>query len=209
MAAGRSRCPSSSSTSGVRRTSCAARSTRPTSRATSSRCCSSSGSATSTTRSSQQALEESGGDLDYASFAENHRFQIPDGAHWSDVREKHRERRPARSRTRCAQIEKANPETLYGIFGDTQWTNKERLPDRLLRDLIEHFSKVPLGNASVAPDVARQRVRVPDQAVRRPLEQEGRRVLHAALGRADDGQHPRPAGGRDASTTRPAAPAAC
>src|SRR6266511_1914483 len=32
------------------------------------------------------ALAESGGDLDYASFAENHRFAIPDGAHWSDVR---------------------------------------------------------------------------------------------------------------------------
>ena len=41
-------------------------------------------------------------------------------------------------------IEMANPETLYGIFGDTNWSNKERLPDRLLRDLIEHFSKLPL-----------------------------------------------------------------
>jgi hypothetical protein len=28
-------------------------------------------------------------------------------------------------------IEKANPETLYGIFGDAAWTNKERLPDAL------------------------------------------------------------------------------
>ena len=27
------------------------------------------------------------------------------------------------------EIEKANPETLYGIFGDAQWTNKDRLPD--------------------------------------------------------------------------------
>lgn len=25
-------------------------------------------------------------------------------------------------------IEKANPETLYGIFGDAAWTNKDRLP---------------------------------------------------------------------------------
>src|SRR3954454_12578259 len=32
------------------------------------------------------ALEASGGDLDYASFTENHRFQVPDGAHWQDVR---------------------------------------------------------------------------------------------------------------------------
>src|SRR4051795_7134000 len=34
----------------------------------------------------ERALDESGGDLEYASFAENHRFQLPDGAHWRDVR---------------------------------------------------------------------------------------------------------------------------
>src|SRR5438270_5574871 len=33
-----------------------------------------------------RALEESGGDLEYASFIENHRFQIPERAHWRDVR---------------------------------------------------------------------------------------------------------------------------
>ena len=26
------------------------------------------------------------------------------------------------------------------------WTNKDRLPDSLLRDLIEHFSRINLGN---------------------------------------------------------------
>src|SRR5215204_789734 len=30
----------------------------------------------------RQALEESGGDIDYAAFSENHRFQVPGGAHW-------------------------------------------------------------------------------------------------------------------------------
>ncbi len=33
-----------------------------------------------------QALEESGGDEDYALFPENHRFQIPNGCHWRDIR---------------------------------------------------------------------------------------------------------------------------
>lgn len=33
----------------------------------------------------QAALAKSGGDLSYAQFAENHRFQIPQGAHWNDV----------------------------------------------------------------------------------------------------------------------------
>ena len=34
----------------------------------------------------QVALDESGGDLEYAHFPENHRFQIPEDSHWQDVR---------------------------------------------------------------------------------------------------------------------------
>jgi len=32
---------------------------------------------------------------------------------------------------------------LYGIFGDAQWSNKNKLSDRLLTDLIEHFLNIP------------------------------------------------------------------
>ena len=34
------------------------------------------------------ALEESGGDVEFAQFPENHRFQVPEGCHWKDVRTK-------------------------------------------------------------------------------------------------------------------------
>src|SRR4029078_9773481 len=51
------------------------------------------------------------------------------------------------------EIEKANPNTLYGIFGDTQWSNKERLSDALLRDLLEHFSRLPLWNTATQSDI--------------------------------------------------------
>lgn len=100
----------------------------------------------------QQALDESEGDVDYAAFAENHRFQVPGGAHWNDLRERAENVGQAIQQAMRA-IEQANPNKLYGIFGDTQWTNKERLPDSLLRDLIDHFSKLPLGNSRVEPDV--------------------------------------------------------
>jgi type I restriction enzyme M protein len=103
----------------------------------------------------QQALAESKGDADYASFAENHRFQIPEGCHWRDVRERATNVGQAiQAATRG--IEQANPHTLYGIFGDAQWSNKDRLSDPLLRDLIEHFSKLSLANASAPPDVLGQ-----------------------------------------------------
>jgi len=100
----------------------------------------------------EQALEESGGDHEYATFAENHRFAIPDGNLWSEVREK-TENIGTALQTAFREIEKANPETLYGIFGNANWTNKDKLPDRKLADLIEHFSTKTLSNASVAPDV--------------------------------------------------------
>src|SRR5579859_5098137 len=76
----------------------------------------------------QIALEESEGDVDYAAFAENHRFQIPEGAHWRDVRNVVSNVGLA-MQTAMREIEKANPKQLFGIFGDAQWTNKERLSD--------------------------------------------------------------------------------
>jgi type I restriction enzyme M protein len=98
------------------------------------------------------ALAESGGDMDYAGFAENHRFQIPAGARWVDLRERTENVGQAIQEAMRA-IEQANPSKLYGIFGDTQWTNKERLPDALLRDLVDHYSGLPLSNDRVEPDV--------------------------------------------------------
>jgi len=98
------------------------------------------------------ALEESKGDIEYAYFPENHRFQIPEGFHWSDIRAISTNIGYAlQNAMRC--IEKSNPDTLHGIFGDAQWTNKDRLSDALLKDLIEHFSKMNLGNSAYRADL--------------------------------------------------------
>jgi type I restriction enzyme M protein len=35
------------------------------------------------------------------------------------------------------EIERANPETLYRVFGAADWSNREVLTDEILRDLIE------------------------------------------------------------------------
>ncbi|UAK31975.1 type I restriction-modification system subunit M [Nocardia asteroides] len=99
-----------------------------------------------------EALEESGGDHEFAAFAENHRFSIPEGSLWEDVRSR-TENIGNMLQTAFREIEKANPETLYGIFGGANWTNKDKLPNRKLADLIEHFSTKTLSNAAVPPDV--------------------------------------------------------
>jgi type I restriction enzyme M protein len=97
------------------------------------------------------ALKVSGGDEEYAEFDENHRFRVPHGAHWSDVRAVSGDVGMALQRA-MRSIESANPGSLFGIFGDTQWSNKERLSDRTLRDLIEHFSSLALSVANVPED---------------------------------------------------------
>jgi hypothetical protein len=101
------------------------------------------------------ALAEYEGDEESALFPENYRFQIPEGCHWADVRKAAVNVGQA-LQTALRDIEQANPHTLYGIFGDAQWTNKDRPSDALLRDLIEHFSRLSLGNASAKADVQGQ-----------------------------------------------------
>jgi type I restriction enzyme M protein len=98
------------------------------------------------------ALEESGGDKEFANFSENHRFQIPDGCLWNDVRSTTVNVGQALVHS-FREIEKANSDTLYGIFGNSPWTNKQKMPDPVLIELMEHFSSKQLSNSSVKPDV--------------------------------------------------------
>lgn len=99
----------------------------------------------------EKALAESEGDMEYAAFAENHHFQIPEGARWQDVREVTVNVGQALQSAMRA-IEQANPATLQGIFGDASWTNKERLSDAMLSDLLEHYSQHTLNLANVPDD---------------------------------------------------------
>ena len=100
----------------------------------------------------QFALNESQGDKEYASLPEMHRFIIPEGCHWKDVRE---------TSTNIGQsilkafrgIEQTNQKYLHGIFGDAQWSNKEKLSDALLVNLIEHFSIYTLNKENVETDM--------------------------------------------------------
>lgn len=98
------------------------------------------------------ALEESDGDEEYAALPEFHRFVIPDGCHWADVRNTTINVGLAIEEA-LRGIEQANQQFLYGIFGDAQWSNKNKLPDRLLIDLIEHFSQYKLSNSNVEADM--------------------------------------------------------
>lgn len=103
----------------------------------------------------QKALEESGGDEEYAAFPENHTFIIPDGCHWLDVREA-TENVGVSIVNAMNGIERANPDTLNGVFSsfdDAVWTDKTKLSDDRLKNLIEHMSKIKVGNTNYSADV--------------------------------------------------------
>ena len=103
----------------------------------------------------QEALETSGGDEEFASFAENHRFTIPANCHWNDVREKTHNIGSAIINAMTG-IERANPKTLSGVFSsfdDANWADKSKLSDERLKNLVEHMSKIKVGNKNYSDDV--------------------------------------------------------
>jgi type I restriction enzyme M protein len=103
----------------------------------------------------EDALARSGGDEEYANFPENHSFIIPEGCHWNDVRQTSQNVGRAIVKAMTG-IERANPDTLGGVFSsfdDANWTDKAKLSDERLKNLVEHMSKVKVGNKNYNADV--------------------------------------------------------
>lgn len=85
-----------------------------------------------------------------AKAPEQHRIIVPEGCHWRNVIAATKDVGKV-LKAAFLGIEKAN-DRLYGIFGDASWTNKERLPDHLLLQLLNHFNKIKLGVGNVRDD---------------------------------------------------------
>lgn len=84
-----------------------------------------------------------------------HNFKIPDGCHWKDIRNISENVGKAIADA-LLKIEQANPNTLNGVFSsfdDAEWANKIILSDELLKNLIEHMSKIRVGNNDYSADV--------------------------------------------------------
>ncbi len=85
-------------------------------------------------------------------FEDEHRFQIPEGCHWQDIRETSKNVGTALKKA-MQEIERTNHETLHRVFGSADWGNREKFSDELLKDLLEGFSAIELGNQAVSTDV--------------------------------------------------------
>ncbi len=97
------------------------------------------------------ALVKYSDDQALANLPENHRFVIPKGSHWNDIR-KTTVNVGAKIVSCMRAIESKNPEALKGVFGDADWTNKSLLSDEVLSNLVEHFSTQSMTIARLPED---------------------------------------------------------
>lgn len=100
-------------------------------------------------------LQQYGDDIELYPEDELHTFIIPQGCHWKDVRETSEDVGKAIVDAMMG-IEQANPDTLAGLFSsfdDANWTDKTKLDDERLKNLVEHMSSLPVGNRNYSADV--------------------------------------------------------
>jgi len=97
------------------------------------------------------ALQKYSNDESLADLPENHRFIIPSGSHWNNIRET-TTNVGAKIVSCMRAIESKNPDGLTGVFGDADWTNKDLLSDEVLSNLVEHFSSQSMSIARLPED---------------------------------------------------------
>lgn len=101
------------------------------------------------------AQEQYGDDVVDFDEDEIHKFIIPAGCHWSDVHEQS-ENVGVAIVNAMTGIERANPDTLSGLFtsfDDANWTDKTKLSDERLMRLVEHMHSLKVGNLNYSADV--------------------------------------------------------
>jgi type I restriction enzyme M protein len=84
--------------------------------------------------------------------ADYHRFEVPHGCHWSDLRAVSTNVGVVLQRI-LDELAEANPHQLAGVFGDVAWANKERLPEPALLNLIDTFDGLTLNPEAVPHDM--------------------------------------------------------
>ena len=99
-----------------------------------------------------RAVADFGADVTLEVEADYHRFQLPEGCRWRDLRKVH-ENVGVALQNILDRIQQANPDTLAGIFGDVAWGNKDKLPEHALLNLIEAFHTLDLSPGRVGHDV--------------------------------------------------------
>ena len=98
------------------------------------------------------AKEKWGDDLNDEIEADFHKFDIPKGCHWNDLR-RAAENHGVLIQEITQKIEAANPTRLAGIFGNASWADPDRMPPERLVRLIEHFNRYVISPSKIPNDM--------------------------------------------------------
>jgi type I restriction enzyme M protein len=100
----------------------------------------------------EKAFAEFGEDIDEDTAADFHRFVIPRGCNWADLR-RVAENHGLALLEMMQHIEEANPERLAQIFGNAPWADHRKMPPSQLERLIAHLGRMRLRLSDVTDDV--------------------------------------------------------
>lgn len=90
-------------------------------------------------------------DEELAADPEEHRFHIPEGYFWEDIKRKSTNIGETLNAA-FREIENENLR-LKGVFQDVDFNNKDRFPDSVLEKLIQHFDRHTLSKKNVPADM--------------------------------------------------------
>jgi type I restriction enzyme M protein len=99
-----------------------------------------------------RAVEAWGDQLTDEIARDFHKFDIPKGCHWEDLR-RAPENHGVLIQEITQKIEQANPDRLAGIFGSTPWADPNRMPSERLVRLIDHFNRYVISPSRVPNDM--------------------------------------------------------
>jgi type I restriction enzyme M protein len=100
-----------------------------------------------------QALAEVGEGLSPEEESDYHRFVVPEGCHWDDLRTNTAAGVGGRLRLILDRLQQANPRSLGGVFGNVDWADTERIPEPNLLNLIDVFGGLTLNRDAVPNDM--------------------------------------------------------
>jgi type I restriction enzyme M protein len=100
----------------------------------------------------EKAIMKFGRDIDEETAADFHRFQIPKGCHWADLR-RAAENHGVLIQNIMQKIEEANPALLAQIFGNAPWADHNKMPPERLEKLVSQFSPRDLSPSKVSNDL--------------------------------------------------------
>jgi type I restriction enzyme M protein len=98
----------------------------------------------------EERLEEFN-DEKLAADPEEHRFHVPKGCFWEDIKKRSTNIGEALNSS-FRRLEDENLR-LKGVFQDVDFNNKERFPDSVLEKLIQHFDRYSLRKKDVPADM--------------------------------------------------------